>query len=356
MKTLNYIYYIVIALFLIIASSAYVVDEAEQAVVTEFGKPVKTVTEAGLNFKIPFIQTVIKFDKRILEWDGAPNEIPTYDNKYIQIDTYARWKISNPLQFYKAAKNEVNAQSRLDDIIDGVVRDQIANNDLVEIIRTSDRLVGKDPLNVDKEDIAGNRENIINNVYYKVAKKLHPLVSERFRDSNNNGKWDKGEFYTDSNSNGKYDKDMPNKDYLDLGIEILDFQIKRISYAPQVQDKAFKRMISEQLKIAEEYRADGTKLKLGIEAETNKLKIEIESEAQKKADITMGAADARAAQIYANVHNEDIEFYKFYKTLETYRSTLDPSTVFVLSTDNKYLQMLDDLQFSLYKDLDKNSK
>ena len=356
MKTLNYIYYIVIALFLIIASSAYVVDEAEQAVVTEFGKPVKTVTEAGLNFKIPFIQTVIKFDKRILEWDGAPNEIPTYDNKYIQIDTYARWKISNPLQFYKAAKNEVNAQSRLDDIIDGVVRDQIANNDLVEIIRTSDRLVGKDPLNVDKEDIAGNRENIINNVYYKVAKKLHPLVSERFRDSNNNGKWDKGEFYTDSNSNGKYDKDMPNKDYLDLGIEILDFQIKRISYAPQVQDKAFKRMISEQLKIAEEYRADGTKLKLGIEAETNKLKIEIESEAQKKADITMGAADARTAQIYANVHNEDIEFYKFYKTLETYRSTLDPSTVFVLSTDNKYLQMLDDLQFPSYKDLDKKSK
>ena len=149
---------------------------------------------------------------------------------------------------------------------------------------------------------------------------------------------------------------MPNKDYLDLGIEILDFQIKRISYADQVEDKAFKRMISEQLKIAEEYRADGTKLKLGIEAETNKLKIEIESEAQKKADITMGAADARAAQIYANVHNEDIEFYKFYKTLETYRSTLDPSTVFVLSTDNKYLQMLDDLQFPSYKDLDKNSK
>ena len=356
MKLLNYTYYIIIALFLIIVSSTFVVDEAEQAVVIEFGKPVKTIRDAGLNFKIPFIQKVIKFDKRILEWDGAPNEIPTSDNKFIQIDTYARWRISDPLQFYKSVKNEINAQSRLDDIIDGVVRDQIANNDLVEIIRTSGRLVGKDALNIDKEDIAGNRENIINNVYYTVARKLHPLVSERFRDSNNNRKWDKGEFFTDSNSNNKYDKDIPNDDYLNLGIEILDFQIKRISYAPQVQDKAFKRMISEQLKIAEEYRADGIKLKLGIEAETNKLKIEIESKAQEKADIIRGDADAAAAQIYADVHNEDIEFYKFYKTLETYRSTLDPSTVFILSTDNKYLQMLDDLQFSLYQDLEKNSK
>ena len=205
-------------LVFIFINSIFIISEAEQAVVTQFGKPVgDPVVDAGLKFKVPFIQKVIRFDKRILEWDGAANEIPTRDDKYIFIDTFARWKISDPLIFYKAAKNERNAQSRLDDVIDGIVRDQISNRDMEEIIRSTGR-----PMETYEDKpttgTAGARQVIVKNILSNVSAKLKDL---------------------------------------DMGIEVLDVQVKRIDYNKQVQSKLFNRMISEQNMIAEEYRGQG---------------------------------------------------------------------------------------------------
>ena len=198
----TYLNIILIALFLIISNSMYVIDKKQQAVVTQFGKPVgEAKTNSGLHFKIPFIQTVIKFDKRILEWDGAANEIPTKDNKYIFIDTFARWKISDALQFYKSAKNEILAQSRLDDVIDGAVRDEISNRYMSEIIRSSERTMEtyESEISSDDSDLlnAGARIDIIQSILLNVSNKLSEL---------------------------------------NLGIQVVDVQMKRVSYNLQVQD------------------------------------------------------------------------------------------------------------------------
>ena len=294
-------------------SSIYIIDETEQAVVTQFGKPIGgAVTDAGIHFKTPLIQTVIKFDKRILEWDGSANEIPTLDNKYIFIDAFARWRISDALQFYKSAKNEMLAQSRLDDILDGAVRDEIANRTMVEIIRSTERVmvikdVESSSVNVNDQvvkDIAseGARLIIVNSILESVSKRLLDL---------------------------------------NMGIEILDIQLKRINYNRQVQEQVFKRMISGQNQIAEKYRAQGQGKKqeiLGMQVQRKK---EIISGAYLEAQRIKGEADAEATSIYAEAYGKSPEFYNFIKTLETYSSTLDSSTQFILSTDNPYLKYLD---------------
>ena len=292
--------------------SIYTINEAEQAVVTQFGKPVGgAVTDAGIHFKTPIIQTVIKFDKRILEWDGSANEIPTLDNKYIFIDAFARWRISDALQFYKSAKNELLAQSRLDDILDGAVRDEIANRTMVEIVRSSDRVmviqdVESSSVNVNNkviEDFSakGARLEIVESILESVSKRLLELK---------------------------------------MGIEILDVQLKRINYTSQVQEQVFKRMISGQNQIAEKYRAQGQGKKqeiLGMQVQRKK---EIISGAYLESQKIKGEADANATRIYADAYGKSPEFYNFIKTLETYSNTLDSSTQFILSTDNHYLKYL----------------
>jgi len=303
---------ILLAVLIIGYSSIYTINEAEQAVVTQFGKPVGgAVTEAGLHFKTPIIQTVIKFDKRILEWDGSANEIPTLDNKYIFIDAFARWRISDALQFYKSAKNELLAQSRLDDILDGAVRDEIANRTLVEIIRSSDRVmaiqdVESSSVNVnDKiiEDLTAGGARLI------IIESILESVSTRLLD-------------------------------LNMGIEILDVQLKRINYNNQVQEQVFNRMISGQNQIAEKYRAQGQGSKqeiLGMQVQRKK---EIISSAYLESQKIKGKADAKATKIYADAYGKSPEFYNFIKTLETYSNTLDSSTQFILSTDNPYLKYI----------------
>jgi membrane protease subunit HflC len=292
---------------LVLSGGLFVVNETEQAITIQFGKPVgKTITDAGLNFKIPLIQTVIKFDKRILEWDGAANEIPTKDNKYIFIDAFARWKISDALQFYKSAKNEMMAQSRLDDIIDGAVRDEISNRNMDEIIRSSDRQMqvhveDESDITYDAEVLSskGARLDIIETVRKNVESRLLEL---------------------------------------DMGIEIVDVQLKRINYNEQVQSKLFNRMISEQSMIAEKYRGQGQGKKqeiLGMQIQREK---EIRSEAYLQAQIIKGEADAEAVKIYADAFNKSPEFYNFQKSLETYKNTMDSSTQVILSTDGKYLK------------------
>ncbi len=303
---------IVVGVVVLGFGSIYTINETEQAVVTQFGKPVGgAITDAGVHFKTPIIQTVIKFDKRILEWDGSANEIPTLDNKYIFIDAFARWRISDALQFYKSAKNEMLAQSRLDDILDGAVRDEIANRTMVEIVRSSNRAmiiqdVESSSVNVNNkviEDFSakGARLEIVESILESVSKRLLDL---------------------------------------NMGIEILDIQLKRINYTRQVQEQVFKRMISGQNQIAEKYRAQGQGKKqeiLGMQVQRKK---EIISGAYLESQTIKGEADADATRIYADAYGKSPEFYNFIKTLETYSNTLDSSTQFILSTDNHYLKYL----------------
>ncbi len=303
---------IVVGVVILGFGSIYTINEAEQAVVTQFGKPVGgAITDAGVHFKTPIIQTVIKFDKRILEWDGSANEIPTLDNKYIFIDAFARWRISDALQFYKSAKNEMLAQSRLDDILDGAVRDEIANRTMVEIVRSSNRAmiiqdVESSSVNVNNkviEDFSakGARLEIVESILESVSKRLLDLK---------------------------------------MGIEILDVQLKRINYTRQVQEQVFNRMISGQNQIAEKYRAQGQGKKqeiLGMQVQRKK---EIISGAYLESQKIKGEADANATRIYADAYGKSPEFYNFIKTLETYSNTLDSSTQFILSTDNHYLKYL----------------
>jgi len=307
----NYLNIIGVAVIVVLMNSFFIVTEKEQAIKIEFGKPVGgPIIKSGLYFKIPLIQNIIKFDKRILEWDGIANEIPTKDNKYILIDTFARWKISNALEFYKSAKNEMLAQSRLDDIIDGAVRDEIANRSMGEIVRSTDRKMeiyisdvkGSDEASDEDYITSGARKNIIKSILNKVSSKLEEL---------------------------------------NMGIEIVDVQIKRVSYNKQVQTKLFNRMVSEQNMIAEKYRAQGEGKKQEILGKQIQKEKEIVSGAYLKSQWIKGTADAKATEIYAKTYGKSPELYNYYKTLETYKKTLDPSTYFILSTDNKYLNYLE---------------
>ena len=303
---------IVVGVVILGFGSIYTINETEQAVVTQFGKPVGgAITDAGIHFKTPIIQTVIKFDKRILEWDGSANEIPTLDNKYIFIDAFARWRISDALQFYKSAKNEMLAQSRLDDILDGAVRDEIANRKMVEIVRSSNRVMVI-------QDVESSSVNVSNKVLEDYSAKGARL--------------DIVESILESVSKRLLD--------LNMGIEILDVQLKRINYTRQVQEQVFNRMISGQNQIAEKYRAQGQGKKqeiLGMQVQRKK---EIISGAYLESQKIKGEADANATRIYADAYGKSPEFYNFIKTLETYSNTLDSSTQFILSTDNHYLKYL----------------
>ena len=294
---------------IVLANSIYILDEREQAIVTQFGKPVgESIVRAGLKFKIPFIQKVIKFDKRILEWDGAANEIPTNDAKYVFIDAFARWKITDPLKFYKAAKNERTAQSRLDDVIDGIVRDEISNRRMEEIIRSSNRVMetydeggGKQSTANNEVILDGARLQIINDILSNVSNKL---------------------------------------DELDMGIKVIDVQLKRIDYNAQVQSKLFNRMISEQNMIAEKYRAQGQGKKQEILGLQTKKEKEMLSNAYKESQKIRGEADAEAIKIYANAYNKDSDLYDFLRSLDAYEKVFDPSTRVILSTDNEFLKHL----------------
>ena len=298
-----------IIFLVLLLNSIYILDEKEQAVVTQFGKPVgDSITDAGLKLKVPFIQKVIKFDKRILQWDGAANEIPTKDDKYVFIDAFARWKISDPLKFYKAARNERTAQSRLDDVIDGIVRDEISNRHMEEIIRFSDRKMETYDDGDSKQSTAkkatilkGARLNIINNILSNVSAKLKEL---------------------------------------DMGITVLDVQLKRIDYNKQVQTKLFNRMISEQNMIAEKYRAQGQGNKQEILGLQGKKEKEILSGAYKESQKIRGEADAEAIKIYADSYNQDPELYEFLRSLDAYEKVFDPTTKVILSTDNEFLKYL----------------
>lgn len=303
---------------LVISGTVYTIDETQQVVITQFGEPIgKPLTDAGLHFKIPFIQHANYFEKRILEWDGNPNQIPTKDKKYIWVDTTARWKIVDALKFLQSVTNEMGAHARLDDIIDSATRDFVTSHNLVEAVRDTNRII--EEVSTRKEASAG-----------QIAGELEKISLGR-----------------DTITRGilkEASKIVPQ-----YGIEIIDVRIKRINYVSEVQKKVYERMISERKRAAEQYRSEGQGKKAEIEGQMGKELKQIRSEAYKIAEEIKGKADAEATNIYADAYNRDPDFYAFLKTLETYKNTIDTDTTVILTTDSEYLTYLKDAETSTRK-------
>lgn len=288
-------------------SSIFILDETKQAIVTLFGKPVgEPRTEAGLNFKIPYFHKVQYFDKRYLEWDGARNQVPTKDKKFIFVDTYARWEITNPLQFFIRLRDERSAQSRLDDILDGETRNAVASHDLLDLVRSSNR---------------------------------DPEITEEFMEQI--------EILEDINvGRAKIEKivlEKANERTADLGVRVLDFRFKRMNYVDEVRDRVYDRMISERNRIADQFRSEGQGEARKIEGNKEKDLAEIQSEAFKKAEEIKGRADAEATKIYAAAYNrsrQSVDFYKFIRSMESFEKSLDENTTIILSSDSEFFRYL----------------
>jgi modulator of FtsH protease HflC len=297
-----------IVLLIIISQSTFIVNEQEQVVITQFGKPVgNAIVKSGIQFKMPFIQTPNFFDKRYLEWDGDPNQIPTKDKKFIFVDAYARWQITDPLQFYKRLTNERGAQSRLDDILDGETRDYIANHDIEETVRNSNRSPEttdslSEPLTDTLIRVEVGREKIQNMI----------LISA-------------------------------NKRAADLGIVILDFRFKRLNYVKEVQDQVYKRMTSERFRIADKFRSEGQGEASRINGEKERELKSIQSQAFKRAEEVKGKADAEAAAIYASAYNKNPQsrnLYGFLKSMESFEKTFDEKTTIIISSESEFYKYL----------------
>jgi membrane protease subunit HflC len=297
---------VLVVLFIAAQATFYTVAENEQVLLTEFGKIVGDANSTpGLHMRAPFIQEVHRLDKRWLEWEGSPNQIPTRDKKYIWIDAFARWRISDPVKFFKRLRDEPSAQSRLDDIIDGEIRNVIANHDLIDIVRSSSRAFERG----DEFDEAQVDDAVFTPTLGR--KGLTALVLE------------------------KSAAVMP-----DYGVELADIQIKHVNYVDSVQQKVFERMISERKRIAERFRSEGKGKRAEIEGKVERELLRIRSEAYQKAEEIRGRADAQAARIYADAYNTDPELYAFVKTLDAYKTIFNENTDLVLSTSSPLLKYL----------------
>ena len=307
---------VVVIALLAVSGALYTIDETQQVVITQFGQPIgEPITEAGLHFKTPFIRQANYFEKRVLEWDGSPNQIPTRDKRYIWVDTTARWKIVDALKFLQSVGDETGAHTRFDDVIDSATRVFIRGHKLVEVVRNTNRIIEED-----KEDI-DDRADQIEEELEKINIGREALTRGILKEAS---------------------KLVPQ-----YGIELIDVRIKRINYVSEVQKKVFDRMISERRRAAEKYRSEGQGNKAEIEGRRGKELNQIRSEAYKVAEEIKGKADAEAIDIYANAYNRGPEFYSFLMTLETYKNTIDEDTTLILTTDSEYLQYLKDVPESL---------
>ena len=296
----------VVALLILLNQLLYTVSETEQVILTQFGEPVgEPVVTPGLHVKIPFIQRRNYFEKRFLEWDGSPNQVPTRDKRFIWVDTYARWRITDPLLFFQRLRDERGAQSRLDDILDGETRNAVARHDLIELVRSTNR----DPADV---PIESEEEAVILETIERGRQEITRSILET--------------------ASGRT---------ADLGIELLDLRLKRINYVEEVQQDVFARMIAERQRIAEQFRSEGQGESARIDGERERELAQIQSEAYRQAEELRGVADAEATRIYADSYSRDPGFYAFTKSLETYEQTMDPNTYFILGTDSELLQYLE---------------
>lgn len=306
---------LVVAVFLVawllLSGTFYVVGEPEQIIITQFGEPIgDPVDTPGLKVKVPFIQRVHRFDKRFLEWDGDANELPTKDKRFVYVDVYARWHITDPLLFFQRLRDERGAQTRLDDILDGETRNAVANHDLVEIVRNSNRqpdatLIGTEEI-VTLAEISTGREEI------------QKIILEKSKER-----------------------------VTDLGIDILDVRFKRINYVEEVRRKVYDRMIAERRRIADRYRSEGEGEAARIRGERDRDLDRIQSEAYRQAQTIIGQADAEATRIFAAAYDQSAEsrsFYEFIRTMESYRQTIDETTSLMLSTDGDFTRFLERIE------------
>jgi membrane protease subunit HflC len=292
---------VLIALF----SAAYVVDETEQVVITQFGKAIGTPkVEPGLYFKLPIIQQANYFPKNLLEWDGDPGQVPTLDKTFIWVDTFSRWKIVDPLKFFQTVNNVVGALARLDDILDPAVRNFITSYPLIETVRMTNRELDTFEVGVDQEqekrplgEITTGRQKIIKGILAQAQPKLKAF-----------------------------------------GIEIVDVKIKRLNYVEQVQRSVYARMIAERKQIAEKFRSEGQGEARKIEGNQERELKRITSEAYKTAQEIMGKSDGEATTIYAQAYGQDPDFYSFLKTLDIYKKTMDKNSSLILSTESDFLK------------------
>jgi len=300
---------------LVLTGSLYTVNEIEQVIITQFGKPVgDPVTTAGLKMKIPFIQEVNSIDKRILEWDGSPSDMPTKDKLYISVDLFARWRIVDPLQYFLRLRDERSAQSRLDDILGSETRNAVAKHELIEIIRTTkDRVPLQDATLADPNNTAVGTLVPIQKGRQQVEKEIIEAAAPKVRV---------------------------------FGIELLDIRFKRINYNASVQPKIYDRMISERRQIAERFRSEGNGEAARILGNRERDLNRIQSEAYRRVEEIRGEADAKAAAIYASAYNrspEAIQFYEFTRTLEAYKSIIADNTTLILSTDSDLFRLLQNM-------------
>ncbi|TDJ68329.1 MAG: protease modulator HflC [Proteobacteria bacterium] len=294
-------------------SSLYTVSEVEQIIITQFGKPIgDPVTSAGLKVKIPFIQEVNVIDKRVLEWDGSPADMPTKDKLYITVDLFARWRITDPLQYFLRLRDERSAQSRLDDILGSETRNAVAKHELIEIIRTTkDRVPLRDTLLTDAE-----REQDMGSL--GAIQKGRKLVEQ--------------EIFAAAAEKVRV-----------FGIELLDIRFKRINYNESVRPKIYDRMISERRRIAERFLSEGKGEAARIRGNRVRDLNKIQSEAYRQVEEIRGVADATATEIYARAYNqspEAVEFYEFTRTMQAYKSIISENTTLVLSTDSDLFKFL----------------
>ena len=303
---------VVLVLLLVLSGAFYVVDQTEQAIITQFGQPVgDPITEPGLHFKIPFTQSVNILDKRFLEWDGAPVAIPTRDKTYIRVDTFARWRIEDPKTYFVRLHDERSAQSRLEDILGSETRNSIAKHDLIEIIR-SDK--NRQPMR--DETLRGGPTGTIG--------VLPPIQFGRQKIE-------------------EEIKTAAAQKLAEFGIIVLDFRIKRVNYNPDVLDRIYQRMISERLQIAQRFRSEGEGESARIAGQRERDINEIQSNAYRKVQQIRGEADAKASEIYARAYTQNpqaAEFYAFLKTLETYHTIFTKDSTLVLSTDSEIFALL----------------
>jgi membrane protease subunit HflC len=311
-KNIGGLVFLVIAAF-VVMNSVYTVTEVQQVIITQFGKPVgEPITTAGLKVKVPFIQEINPIDKRVLEWDGSPSDMPTKDKLYISVDLFARWRIVDPLQYFLRLRDERSAKSRLDDILGSETRNAVAKHELIEIIRTTkDRVPLRDSL------LAGSQQDVKWGALVPIQKGRKLVEAEIFTAAA-----EKVEVF---------------------GIELLDIRFKRINYNQSVRPKIYDRMISERRQIAERFLSEGNGEAARIRGNRLRDLNKIQSEAYREVEEIRGLADAKATEIYARAYNqspEAVEFFEFTRTMQSYQSIIANDTTLVLSTDSDLFKFL----------------
>jgi membrane protease subunit HflC len=303
---------IVVAILLVLSGTFYTVEEGQQAVIVQFGRPVgETVTEAGLHVKLPFVQGVRRFEKRLLTWDGDPNQIPTKGREFIWVDTTARWRIADAKKFLESVASEEGAQSRLDDIIDSVVRDQVSSSELIELVRSASWEVPAEREAEIKKEVAAEREEEIKKEVTRGREEITRTILAEAR------------------------KIIPQ-----YGIELVDVRIKRLDYIESVRQKVYARMISERKRIAAQFRSEGEGRSAEVLGAMEKELRQIRSTAYRQVQELRGGADAEATRIYGEVYSRDPEFYAFSRTLEIYGEGGNKNSVLILTTDSDYYRYL----------------